>query len=658
MAAGVAVLAPLFLLAGCGKAPTHPALDGVKLVPLLPVYRLAYPFGAQGGYLLSPDGSRLAWTGSWYGRQTLFVRDNATGEVWRHRARGGVQWTANSRWLLYVWDPSGGENTRLYAIDTQKAGAEATDLTPWPGVKASIQQVPVEPVDHVIVRHNRRDPKLFDIYRIDLATGTETQIAKNPGNAAGAVTAPDGSFRGWQTSRDSGRTPEEKRTPLAQRRPVLEKLPDDAVRVLGRAPDGSALWVLSNRGRERTALVQVHPTLGWEKVLVEDPLVDVGRVLMNRATGSPVVALLRPGLPKAVFLDDDFEKLMRPVLAAQKSPRVGFDVLGADRAERRLVVNVFSETFARDYLVDRETGRFDALGDGMPSGVGAHLAQTDAVLIDARDGRRLPAYVTLPRGVQPRRLPMVLWVHGGPWQRNDWAQGEDAAFAQFFANRGYAVLRVDYRGSTGYGRSHQKSAIGEFAGRMQDDLHDGVRWAVERGLADPDRVAIAGWSYGGYAALVGMTMTPGAFACGVSYNGPTDLATLIEGFPPYWTVDLSMWYDYVGNPKVPDDRADMNARSPLHHAARAQRPILVVQGGHDVRVRIDQGDRMVQALQSAGKPVEYLRIPEMAHGLGYWAHRVKVLRRTEDFLHRCLGGRTGGFDPLEGAAWVRARLPR
>jgi len=240
----------------------------------------------------------------------------------------------------------------------------------------------------------------------------------------------------------------------------------------------------------------------------------------------------------------------------------------------------------------------------------------------------------------------------------DPVSSEDASYAQFLANRGYAVLQVDFRGSTGYGRAFEYAGIGELAGRMQDDLVDAVRWAVDGGIADPARVAIMGWSYGGYAALVGLAMTPETFACGVSLAGPTDLASLIESFPPYWTVDLSKWHDYVGDPAIREDREQMTLKSPLHNAQAIQRPVLIVHGARDVRVRIDQAERMVQALERAGKPVEYLRVPEMGHFMGYWAHRLAVLRKTEDFLQRCLGGRASRFDWFDVVAWIWTRINR
>src|SRR6185295_7814656 len=251
---------------------------------------------------------------------------------------------------------------------------------------------------------------------------------------------------------------------------------------------------------------------------------------------------------------------------------------------------------ARVYLVERTKGRHSLLSGPAPETT-AEAEPVRPVEITARDGLRLSGYLSVPRGLEGRRLPMVLVVHGGPWLRSHWTDPDNPIPTEFLVSRGYAVLAVNFRGSTGYGQKFLMAGVGEFAGKMQDDLIDAVHWAVERGIADPKRVAIFGWSYGGYAALVGLTATPDEFACGISISGPTDLASLIERFPPYWQVDLAMWHDFVGNPAVEKDRLDMTSRSPLTHAGALRHPVLIVQGAQDIRVRPDQAERMVAALR-------------------------------------------------------------
>jgi acetyl esterase/lipase len=513
----------------------------------------------------------------------------------------------------------------------------------------------------LLVYHNRRDPKLFDLYRIDLNTRKETLLARNPGDAVAPITERDGSFRGWNKSRESQRPPEERLRPLVARRPGLLKKPDETFRVLGAGADGSFVWALSNRGRDRIALVSAHPTLGWEKVVFEDPDVDVNHVLMSRVTHAPLIASAQPGYPRFEILDSKLREDLDGLLKTQGNGPFGLDIVSADDAEKHLIVSIYTSVQRRYYVLDRSSRRYDLLAADVEPDLESTLAPVQPIAIMSRDGLKLRGYLTLPRGVEPKRLPMVLLVHGGPWMRTGWGnpmRAEDAAPAQFLANRGYAVLQIDFRGSSGYGRGFLSAAMGEFAGKMQDDLLDAVRWAVDGGIADPDRVAVMGYSYGGYAALVGLSMTPKVFACGVSLGGPTDLATLIESFPPYWTVDLSMWHDYVGDPGIAEDREVMTRKSPLAYAQNLERPVLIVHGAKDVRVRIDQAERMVEALKRAGRPVEYLAIEEGGHTIGWWVHRLAVLRTTENFLQRCLGGRASRFDPFDAIAWMWTRIQR
>ncbi len=652
----------LAFAAGCDAPAEHPALQGAAWPPLIPAHHYAYPGAVQGAYQLSPDGGKLAWIGPSFPRAGLFVRDTATGEVHKYRARSAAfHWTPDSRRLVYASDTSGTENTHVYMLDTHDPAAEAVDLTPYPGVKASIHQIAAGDPSHLLVIHNRRDRRLFDLYRIDLGTRKETLVARNPGDGVLPITGRDGSFRGWKTSSAAQRPPDQRRDPLAARRPLLAKKPTETFQVTGMSADRSVMWALSDRGRDRVALVAVHPTLGWEKVVFEDPHVDVAHVKMSRVTQGPLIAYAIPGYPRVAILDAKLRDDLDALLKEQGESPFGLGIVSADDSEQRLIVLTYTSTQRRFYLVDRPGRKHTLLAQSVPDDFEAALAPMRPVEITSRDGLVLHGYLTLPRGVQPKRLPMVLLVHGGPWMRAGWVDplyAADPVHPQFLASRGYAVLQVNFRGSSGYGQAFRAAAIGEFAGKMHDDLLDAVRWAADAGIADPDRVAIMGWSYGGYAALVGLAMTPGAFACGISIAGPTDLASLIESFPPYWTVDLSMWHDYVGDPALAQDREEMTRKSPLTHARSVERPVLIVHGAQDVRVRIDQAERMVHALGAAGKPVEYLPIADMGHGVGWWLHRLKILRRTEAFLQRCLGGRANRFDPMDAVAWVWSRVQR
>jgi dipeptidyl aminopeptidase/acylaminoacyl peptidase len=515
---------------------------------------------------------------------------------------------------------------------------------------------------HVLISHNRRDPRVFDLYRVELDSGKETLIAKNPGDGVAPIAGRKGAIEGWFRPRETRRLAAAQRAQAATPpQAVPLKQPEEHFSVLGAAADRSFVWALSNRGRDRVALVIAHPTLRWEKVVFEDADADVSEVSMSRVTGAPLLATAQPGYPRVTILDASLRADLDGLLRAQGAAPFGVEIVSSDHAERRMIVSVYTSTQRRFYLLDRPKRQFELLAEALPRDLEEVLAPMRPIVIKSRDGLALHGYLTLPRGVAPKALPMVLLVHSGPWERSLWVdptRAEDSLRAQFLANRGYAVLQVDFRGSKGYGSSFFDAGIGEFAGEMQDDLLDAVHWAVDGGIADPAHVAIMGWSYGGYAALVGMSMTPEVFACGISLAGPTDLASLIESFPPYWKVDLTMWHDFVGDPAVPAEREEMTLKSPLSHAAQVQRPVLIVHGAQDVRVRINQSERMVQALRQAGKPVEYVPIADMGHGMSYWAHRLAILRKTERFLQRCLGGRASRYDPFDTIAWAWTRLSR
>lgn len=650
-------LAACLLAAGCTEPARHAQLREAALPELLEAQRFTYRGTHTGGHQLSPDGNKIAWVGPSWLRATLFVRDRSSGVVRSWRAPGAVQWTSDSRRLLYLNDRSGTENPHVYMIDTESSAA-AVDLTPYPGVKAAIHQLSEADPQKVLVTHNRRNRKLFDLYSIDLESGRETLVARNPGDAVAPITQDNGSLRGWQKSREAQRTPEQKSQPQAVRAAELLKRQEGSVQILGPTQQERVVWALSNRGRDRSALVALHLGPGWERVEFEDPQVDVSGAAISRVTRMPLALFASPGYPRVEFPDAKFKTDLKPLIERYKGRPFGFELISSDRTEQQVIVGFSTSTGQETFLLDRKHGTHELLARSVPQDMEAVLSPMQPVTIPARDGLSLPGYLTVPGGVEAKGLPLVLMVHGGPWARTAWAdpfRSEDAARAQFLVNRGYAVLQVDFRGSTGYGRDFQRAGMGEFAGRMQDDLQDAVEWAKAHGIADPAKIAIMGFSYGGYAALTGLIASPQTYACGISIAGPTDLASLVENFPPYWAVDLSKWHDFVGNPKNPADRAEMTRRSPLTHAAKLERPVLILHGDRDVRVRIDQSQRMADALVKAGKPVRFVPIRDMGHNPGWWAHQYQVLRETETFLQGCLGGRAvrhGWFDPLVWA-WTR-----
>ena len=654
-------LALVGALSGCERSAPHPALREARLPPLIPTYEFVFNRQAMDGFSFSPDGTRLAWSGPSGWRHALHVRSEATGATHVYHVGGsGMHWSADSRRLLILDDKSGAENHHLLRLDVDDARAVPIDLTPYPGVRVWLHQILQEDAEHVLVLHNRRNPMVRDLYRINLSTGAEELIAQNPGDGVLPLTDRSGAFKGWRKPVVADRPRGKPRPAELKERSSITQRRDEMTRVIGMSRDRSRAWVLSNQRRDRIALFNVETKTGAGQLVYEDERTDLSRVLVSDVLEKAVLAVSIPDYPVSAILDPQWQADLQPLLKSYDGARFGFDLVSMDPSERRLVVTVYTHATRRYYLLDRTRKRHVLLGESRSADFGKAMVEPEAVEIPARDGLKLPGYVLRPPGAGPRRVPLVLLVHGGPWGRVAWSDpdhSEDLLRAQFLANRGYAVVVVNYRGSTGYGQSFMLAAVGEFGGKMQDDLLDAARWAIDRGIADAERIAVMGHSYGGYATLMALAQHPRTFACGIDISGPTDLAKLIESFPPYWELELNHWYSYVGDPAVRADRERMEKISPVNLAARFERPLLIIQGEKDVRVPAQQSAAMAEALQKSGKAVEYVTFADMGHSLGYWAHHLGVLRRSEQFLADCLGGRTARFDLLEWVARFSGRLP-
>jgi len=649
MSGKMAVVLLGVLLAGCATAPQHPALQQGQLPPLLPVRDFVANVHYNGNYRVSPDGRRLAWKAVAGLREEIFVRTLGRDDT---RSLGfdaqgyPFVWAADSRRLLFIRDAGGDENFHLFLVDTDQPGQPPRDLTPLPHTRVGIQQIIEGDPANILIVHNGRDQAVFDLYRLNLDNGAQTLLYRNSGDVVRLVTDRQGRLRARVRQDRGWRYLELPDADLAHWRELDRWSRDDEVWPLAFDADGSGLWMLSNRGRDKRALVRLDLAGGGEQVIYAHPEVDVGRVVISHRSHSPILAQVAPGYTEVAALDPTF----RPQVAAfGRDGPVGIRVTSADDAEQHITLAVNDDRQVRHYLLDRRSGKRILLGNGPSHAFAGELAAMRPIRFPARDGLVLHGYLTVPPGTAGRPLPMVLLVHGGPFIRDVWRYNR---LVQFLANRGYAVLQVNYRGSAGYGRAFMEAAVGEFAGRMHDDLIDGVRWAVSEGIADPRHVAIMGRSFGGYATLVGMTLTPGTFACGIDIVGPADLETLTRNMPPYWRPFMRRWRRYVGDPDDPADQARMRARSPLYFADRVQGPLLIVQGTNDVRVRQDQSERMVAALRAAGKPVDYLLLSGEGHRIRHWKSRLALYRASEDFLATCLGGRSSGFDYYQLGSWA------
>jgi dipeptidyl aminopeptidase/acylaminoacyl peptidase len=608
------------------------------------------------GASISPDGTRIAYLAPHRGRRNVWVRgiddthDHAVPVT--HDARRGITyhyWTDDPRFLLYLQDTDGDEDWHLYRVDLDAPDAPAVDLTPLgPGSRVFAVDPETTVPGTVIAWMNPR-PLFVDVFRIDVATGESTPLVERTDPAATFFVDRTGRAT-WHLAKAADGTheisaadPATGSTRLLHRlggpeHPMgvfLYPLPDGSGALLGDYEDSDDLRLvrLDRETGERTVVAAVDGHSLDTLSAASDTLPPT--VFTDRRTGEIIAARVTGDRPVIVPLDPHFAE----VQAALKKLSDG--VLGwvqSDVAGQRWIA-----TFVHDrdpgatWLYDHVTGEARLLFRAYPDLDPDELAQMLPVGFPARDGLPLHGFLTLPVGVAPVDLPLVLLVHGGPWMHDTWGYNRAV---QFLANRGYAVLQVNFRGSTGYGRRHVTAAIGEFAGAMHDDLIAAVDWAIAHGYADPDRVAIAGGSYGGYAALVGVTVTPDRFAAAVDYVGISDLANFLATQPPFVRANMTNnWIAYVGDPDDPEQLVDMRRRSPISMVDRIRTPLLVAQGGNDVRVVQAESDNLVAPLRARAVPVTYLVADDEGHGFDNPENQIRLFRAMERHLAEHLGGR-------------------
>jgi dipeptidyl aminopeptidase/acylaminoacyl peptidase len=605
-------------------------------VPLVP-REILFGNPERTGPTISPDGRRLAWLAPDEGVLNVWVGGTDLSDarcVTRDRDRGirTVSWAHDGRHLLYIQDEGGDENWRLHAVDVESG--DDRDLTPFPGVQARVVGMDKRFPDQVLVGLNRDNPELHDVYRLHLPTGELEKILDNPGFIGFVVDADLEVRAGVAPTADGGMTIMVREDLDADWRALLEAPHEDA---LGTAPlafseDGRHLLVISPLDANASRLVRYDVASGGVEVLAEDERYDVADVRLHPDTREVQwVSFLRERLvhePVAAEVTTDLATLAQ-------AERGDAWVLGEDHADATWVV-----AFERDdgptsfHLYDRTSRELTWLFESQPALAEHELARMQPITVTARDGLELHGYLTTPPGTERRSLPTVLVVHGGPWARDVWGFDPEV---QWLANRGYLVLQVNFRGSTGYGKTFLNAGDRAWGAEMHDDLLDAVAWAVDAGYTDPDRVAIYGGSYGGYAALVGATFTPEVFACAVDLVGPSNLKTLIESVPPYWAPMIAQFHNRVGNPETEADF--LWERSPLSRAGDVSIPLLIAQGANDPRVKQAESEQFVEALGERGIDHEYLLFADEGHGFAKPENRMTFYAATEAFLARHLGGR-------------------
>ncbi len=586
---------------------------------------------------LSPDGKMLAYLAPEKGVLNVWVRtlgktDDRVVTADKKRGIRTYFWQDDSRNILYAQDLDGDENWHLYQADL--ATSNTRDLTPWQGVQARTVDMNPDFPGVMLISLNLRDRRLHDVYRLDLKTGAVTLDTENPGDVVSWVTDHKMRVRVAEVQTPDGGTEIRMRTaPGAPWKPFQRWGPDESGSgVLGFTPDNRGVWLSNSLGVNAARLERVDLATSRATVIAEDPQYDLGGIQTHPRTRKlEALRFIRARRDWQVI-----DPALRPDFDAIRKVRDGdFDLVSRDLADTKwIVAYIVDDGPVAYYLYDRRTRKSDFLFTNRPELEKYKLAKMEPVEFPARDSLTLHAYLTLPPGVPAKNLPLVLFVHGGPWGRDVWGFNTDA---QWMANRGYAVLQVNFRGSTGYGKKFVNAGDREWAGKMHDDLIDAKEWAVKRGYADPGRVAIYGGSYGGFAALVGATFTPDAFAAAISVVGPSNLVTLIRTIPPYWAPLRASFDKRVG--RLETDEEFLRSRSPLFKADRIRIPLLVAQGANDPRVKQAESDQIVAAARKNGKEVDYLVFPDEGHGFARPENRLKFIAAAEAFLARHLGGR-------------------
>ncbi len=588
---------------------------------------------------VSPDGKWISFIAPRDGVMNLWVapadHPDAARALTAQKGRPleTSQWTEDSRQLLFVTDTGGDENYRLYGVDVRSG--QIRNYTPFEKARAEILAMSREDPGHILIGLNKRDPRWHDVYRLDLASGELHEVMRGDGYAR-FVTDRQLHVRLVGTARaDGGADYFRVRDGKVETTPFVSIGLEDALTTnpLAFTEDGKTLYWLDSRGRDTAALMAQDFASGAMTLVGEDRRADVESALFDPATG-------RAQGYEANYLRPEYTATSHAIsrdIAFLKAQGKGLFTITSRTRDDAIWIVTFDPVTAPEstWLYDRKRHKLTKLFATRPELEGAPLAEQTPVEITARDGKTLVAYLTRPRDAQGP-VPMVLFVHGGPWARD---RAGFQPYQQWLANRGYAVLAVNFRGSTGFGKAFIAAANLEWGRKMHQDLIDAVDWAIAKGVTRRDSVAILGGSYGGYATLVGMTMTPERFACGVDMVGPSNLLTLMQTFPAYWGAQLEQFYRRMGDPRTQEGRAMLAQRSPINHVDAIRKPLMIAQGANDPRVNIHESDQIVEAMSERGIPVTYLVFPDEGHGFARPENSIAFAAATENFLKSCLGGR-------------------
>jgi len=580
-------------------------------------------------FQISPNGEYISHTEPYESRMNIFVQKAGEEKSIRMTAVTDRDiwwyfWKGDDR-LLYIKDNGGDENFHIFAVDMESK--KERDLTPFDGVRAQIIDELKGDEDRMIVGLNKRNPQAFDAYMLNTETGELEMIAENPGNISGWVTDHNGVIRMASMTDGVNTSILYRDTAEGEFETVLTTNFKETVAPIFFDFDNENVYMASNLGRDKTAIVKVNPkTMEEVKVLFEHPDVDVEGLDYSYKRKVLTEVTVNTWKQESVFLDRETAELNK--VLKTKFPGYEVTVGSMTRNEDQMVVRTYNDkTTGAYYFYDKNSGEFTLLAERNPWLKEDLMASMKPIKYTSRDGLTINGYLTLPQGVKAENLPVVVNPHGGPWARDNWGFNQEI---QFLANRGYAVLQMNFRGSTGYGKEFWQASFKEWGLKMQDDITDGVQWLIDEGIANPERIAIYGASYGGYATLAGLTYTPDLYACGIDYVGVSNLFSFMKTIPPYWEPYLEMMYEMVGNPET--DKEMMTLASPALNADKITAPLFVAQGANDPRVNKDESDQMVEALEKRGVQVEYMVKDNEGHGFSNEENQFEFYRAMEAFL--------------------------
>lgn len=607
----------------------------VNEAPLIPM-RDFFRNPEKSSFTISPNGEYFAFMMPWQNRMNVHVQKIGSDKITRitsatERDLAGYFWANNNR-IVYIQDTGGDENFRLYAVNID--GSNQKDLTPFEKVMVQVVDELKDNDEEMLIAMNKRDPRIFDVYRININTGDMTMIAENPGNITGWVTDHDGKLRIALTTDGVNTSILYRKNESDEFRPVITTNFKETLSPAMFTYDNQNVYMLSNIGRDKLAVVKYDIENNRELELIyEHPEVDVSNLISSDKkkiiTGVSFITDKR----KNHFFDNERKELQE----ALESKLPGYEVVvsASNRDEDKVIVRTYSDkTRGSVYYYDLKKKELLKLTDISPWLDENNMADQKPIKFISRDGLTIRGYLTLPKGVEAKNLPVVVNPHGGPWYRDSWGFNPEV---QFLANRGYAVLQINFRGSTGYGRKFWEASFKQWGKKMQDDVTDGVKWLIAQGIADPKRIGIYGGSYGGYTTLAGLAFTPDLYACGVDYVGVSNLFSWMAAVPPYWKPYLDMIYEMVGHPEK--DSVLLHEASPVFHVDKIKVPLLIAQGANDPRVPRAESDQMVEALKKKGIDVPYIVKDNEGHGFRNEENRFDFYRAMEEFLGKHLGGR-------------------